>query len=303
MNIKKWDNVIDVRCSGNWHAGEQNKDSLLGRSTEGRKLKHFNVCVFFSLTSRLAHTHTHCLFCLLPHSLAPSPALWKDFYVFTRHLICKPNSVLSLTMCWRVRHPPHPPQPRLLADIWKCFGPVLEVTVWTNRGCTSTFAMWQAFIYLPNLVYCMETPPTNHFLLSTYFSLLLTKQLVFLPSVSLRPNPALQPTWRAPLGPHNFSPVRVKTTIKGSEDHSNHSFLKRSVLNDESISVTLLLLCKRNKPTNIKLALMWWVDVFYCVFCSVDLLWNLTRSQYLYSITGMYIIYILHNTFCHITYS
>lgn len=152
------------------------KDSLLGRSTEGRNLKHFNVSV--SIFHYHLHMHTdmriHTVSSALPHSLLLPLLLslklltfmsWPSFYLQARFIPLPYNVLWGSPPSSSPSHKLHMEAApvTLLADIWKCFGPALEVTVWTNRDHTSTFAMWQAFIYLPDLMYCMETPPTSSF--------------------------------------------------------------------------------------------------------------------------------------------
>ena len=137
---------------------------------------------------------------------------------------------LPYTMCVGFRHPPpsthpppHTPQEHmlhmeaapvmLLADIWKCFGPVLEVTVWTNRDHTSTCAKWQAFIYLRGLVYCMETPQPP------FYPLLSVLSAHFLPPTSSVPNPTpTTTTFFFPLDLHS-DPIML---VQIRESRSNH---------------------------------------------------------------------------------
>ena len=170
------------------------KDSLLGRSTEGRNLKHFNVSVSLFHEHLDVHTHTHTH----THTLSPPPPS-TDTLLLPLLLSVKLQTFMSTLVIWFAsqihpsplqcaveRHPPFlppslhpsPPPPNLhmeaapvtlLADIWKCLGRALEVTVWTNRARTSTFAMWQAFIYLPrprvlygNTPRCRTSSPFTH---------------------------------------------------------------------------------------------------------------------------------------------
>lgn len=107
-------------------------------------------------------THTHCLFRLLPHLLLPLPLSVKSLMSILSIDLQAKFCPLPYNVLWG-SPPSSSLNPCLLADIWKCFGPVLEVTVWTNRDCTSSPAMWQAFIYLcsyrPSALLWSRPPP------------------------------------------------------------------------------------------------------------------------------------------------
>lgn len=145
------------------------RDSLLGRSTEGRNLKHFNVSV--SIFHQHPHVHTHSLSCSSSRSLL---RLRSSFDLRAK------LTPLPHRGC-RFRHPPSTASRTWMQLQYRCwqtsgnvFGSAPEVTVWTNRDRTSYISPTSRTVW--------KHPPPTH-------PGPLTPSLI----ISFLPHPLLQP--------------------------------------------------------------------------------------------------------------